>query len=270
MLASIPKSNIDSVHDKSTTLLMNYIELRPSLRAIPGGIGALAVVLVLAFLAVRASAMFGPPSWRPLMALMCLAMISVPWVLLGSAGRRQIGLQRPRHAGYLLIAVICGAAASALCFVLGYWLFGTSIDNWYVTVARSSYAVKPTTGFSLLMLHLMFTLPAMLFSPFGEELFFRGFLQQVLERRFSVRTSTHIEAGLFASAHLIHHGLLLTAAGWTLLPLSGALWMTLIFALGWMFAWLRRSSDSIFPAIVAHSAFNGMMNVFIFAYLWPL
>jgi uncharacterized protein len=36
-----------------------------------------------------------------------------------------------------------------------------------------------------------------LFSPIGEEIFFRGVLQRALEQRFSVNTSTSIECAAF-------------------------------------------------------------------------
>jgi len=77
-----------------------------------------------------------------------------------------------------------------------------------------------------------------------------------------------MEAALFALVHLCHHGILVTAAGVVLQPVSGALWVAQMFLLSLMFAWLRRRSDSIVPAIVAHAAFNAAMNHWIFTRLW--
>jgi membrane protease YdiL (CAAX protease family) len=244
---------------------MNRIDVKPALRG--RGIGALAIMLSLLFVAVRAYAMLGPPAMRILFLPMCLAMIALPWILLSPHGRYQIGLKLPGHGSYLAGALGVGVAGASVCFVLGYWLYGSTPDNWFVSVARS-YQAQPVQGMSLLQLHLMFTIAACLFSPIGEELFFRGFLQKVLEQRFSVAASTQLEAGLFALVHLCHHGILVTAAGLALLPASGALWVLLMFALALAFAWLRRASDSLLPAILAHAAFNATMNSFIFAYLW--
>jgi membrane protease YdiL (CAAX protease family) len=114
----------------------------------------------------------------------------------------------------------------------------------------------------------VFTVPAILFSPIGEEIFFRGLLQHALERRFSPRASTIAECGAFAAIHLCHHGLFLTATGLALRPLSGAIWMLLMFGTAWMFAWLRQSTGSLLPAVVSHAVFNGVMNVTIFGWLW--
>lgn len=90
----------------------------------------------------------------------------------------------------------------------------------------------------------------------------------MLETRFNRRTSTVIEASWFAGAHLIHHGIFLTAAGIGLRSFSGSLWFVLMFALSCTFAWLRQRYDSIIPAILAHSVFNLTMNSLIFAFLW--
>ena len=108
------------------------------------------------------------------------------------------------------------------------------------------------------------------FNPIGEEIFFRGYFQRSLETKFSETSSTLIEASWFGGAHLIHHGIVFTTAGIGFLPLSGALWFLLMVGVSCIFAWLRKRHDSIFPAILAHSAFNAVMNTFIFAYLWKL
>jgi hypothetical protein len=114
----------------------------------------------------------------------------------------------------------------------------------------------------------MFTIPAMIFSPIGEEIFFRGVLQRALETKFSARLSTIVESGWFGAAHLIHHGLLLTAAGLSFRPVSGLLWLLLMTLLSLVFSALRKAGNSVVPAVIAHSAFNATMNFFIFGYLW--
>ncbi|QOL51060.1 CPBP family intramembrane glutamic endopeptidase [Massilia litorea] len=247
---------------------MQRIDVKPFWRAVPFGIAGLTLAFVLTAIVVRAVAMFGPGSWRPLIVTSFLAMTALPWVVLGRAGRRQIGLQAPRHAGWLALGLLLGALTASVCHLLGASLYGTGPDNWFVSIARS-YQLQPTQGWSLLRLHLTFTIAACLFSPVGEEIFFRGFLQKVLEDRHGRTRATVMEASLFALVHLCHHGIVASAAGYRLLPVSGALWVAQMFALSLMFAWLRRRSDSILPAIAAHAAFNAAMNGWIFARLWP-
>ena len=247
---------------------MYAIDVKPGWRAAPFGIAGVTLVFVLASTASRAAAMFGPPSWRALFMVTCIAMAALPWLVLSRIGRRQVGLQRPRHPLWLPTGLALGALAASACFWLGATLYGAGPDNWFVSVSRN-YRVVPTDGWSLLRLHLTFTIAACLFSPIGEEIFFRGFLQKVLEDRHGRTRATLMEAALFALVHLCHHGILATSAGFQLQPVSGALWVAQMFLLSLMFAWLRRRSDSIVPAIGAHAAFNAAMNAYIFSRLWP-
>jgi len=227
-----------------------------------------ALGLGLIFFCMRAIGMLGPASLRWMLPLGFIVMVALPWLVLAANGRRQIGLCRAKNVRSYGVGIVAGVLAASLCFILGVLLYGTSDDNWFINIANNYRQILDTRGFDLLKLHLMFTIPACLFSPFGEEIFFRGFLQRALESRFSSRLSTHIEAGLFGIVHLCHHGLIATPGRLSLRPVSGCLWVLLMFSTAWMFAWIKKSSGSIFPAIASHAAFNATMNVFIFAFLW--
>jgi membrane protease YdiL (CAAX protease family) len=224
----------------------------------------LAVVLA----AMRVLGMLGPAQLRVLLPLGFLIMAMAPWLLLTQQGRRQVGLRKPATPRVHVQAVLLGVLAALACGAIGLGLFGTSPDNWFVSVANYYRRSVDTNGFSLLQLHLLFTLPPLLLSPIGEEIFFRGILQRALEERFSERASTIGECAAFGIVHLCHHGVLATAAGIVFLPRSAAAWVLLMFALAWMFAWLRKRSGSLYPAMSAHAAFNVTMNVCIFSVLW--
>jgi membrane protease YdiL (CAAX protease family) len=58
------------------------------------------------------------------------------------------------------------------------------------------------------------------------------------------------------------------AAGLTIRPVSGAIWVVLMFLVAFTFAAIRKRSASLFPAIASHAAFNAAMNFAIFAWLW--
>ena len=228
----------------------------------------LIALLVVIVSGMRATGALGPSSLRWLLPLGFCIMAILPWVLLTPEGRLRIGLKRPFTAANYLLAIACGFGAAVLCFVLGLLLFGHGIDNWFVNIGNSYKAMVNTSGMSFLMLNLIFTLPAILFSPIGEEIFYRGVLQKTLEQKFSITGSTIIECSLFALVHLVHHGIIKTAAGLDFLPVSGALWMLQMFFVAWMFAWLRQKSGSIYIAILAHMVFNLTMNFTIFLFLW--
>ncbi len=224
--------------------------------------------LVIGFSAVRALGVLGPSSLRWVLPLSFCVMAILPWALLTANGRRQIGLQRPDMASRYILAIVTGAGAALLCFALGYLLFGKAVDNWFVNIGNSYKAMMDTSAMSFWMLSLIFTIPAMLFSPIGEEVFYRGQLQKTLEQTFSINTSTVIECTLFALIHQVHHGIIKSETGLTYLPLSGALWFVLMFLVAWMFAWLRARSGSIYISILSHMVFNIAMNTCIFLFLW--
>ena len=238
------------------------------LAAAPAPALALMLMLAAAFATMRAGGVLGPPALRWLLPVSFTVMALMPWLLMNTHGRRQIGLRRPDRPGAWLPAIALGALAALTCFAIGLALFGRGEGNWFVSIANNYRSVMDTTGMSLLRLHLVFTLPALLFSPIAEEIFFRGILQRTLEQHLSVPASTVIESAAFGAIHLCHHGLLLGAAGLAWMPLSGSMWMLLMFGTALMFAGIRKRSGSLYPAMAAHAAFNLTMNTAIFWALW--
>ena len=226
------------------------------------------IALGVGFAAMRVVGVLGAAPWRALLPLGFVLMALTPWLLLRRGGRVQIGLVAPRHRGGLLAALAVGVGAALACFAIGLLLFGTSADHWFVSIASSYRRTMDTTGFAPWQLHLTFTLPAVLFSPIGEEIYFRGLLQRTLEDRLGARTATALECGAFGIVHHFHHGLYRGPAGLGLHPLSGAVWVLLMAATAWAFATVRRRTGSVYPAMAAHAAFNVTMNVAIFAALW--
>jgi hypothetical protein len=243
--------------------------LSPWRPALAGSQATLLVfLLVVLFAAMRFLGMLGPASLRPLLPISFVMMTVAPWLLLGRNGRLGIGLQRPRSWLALGPTILAGVLAALACFALGLLMFGHSQDNWYMTIAANYRGMMDTAGFASWKLHLVFTLPALLLSPIGEEIFFRGLLQGALEQRLSVRLSTLIECGLFGLVHLCHHGIAIGAAGLTIRPISAAIWVGAMFLTAFLFAAIRKRTGSLFPAIAAHAAFNATMNAVIFAFLW--
>ena len=80
----------------------------------------------------------------------------------------------------------------------------------------------------------------------GEEIFFRGFIGNLLIRRMGFAFGNLLQSIIF----LLPHTLLLT--------IDLRLWPVLIpqFAAGWLFGWLLYRSGSILPSWVAHSLSN--------------
>lgn len=224
--------------------------------------------LVVLFAVMRVIGTLGPANLRWVLPLGFVLMAAAPWILLTKQGRRQIGLRSASSLSHYAVGMLGGVVAACACFLVGCVLFGDGADHWFVSVAASYRAAMDTSRLSMTALYLIFTLPALLFSPIGEEIFFRGVLQRTLEQRLTVKASTVIECAAFGLVHLCHHGLALGAAGIVIRPLSGVLWVALMFLVAFMFAALRQRSGSLFPAMASHAAFNATMNVAIFAFLW--
>ncbi len=237
-------------------------------RGILPGAPVVAILFALLFAAMRAIGTLGPPQWNWVLPLGFVLMALLPWLLLTRNGRTQIGLKSANGWRSYLVGVAGGCAAALLCFSLGTLLYGNSADNWFVSIGNSFHRSLNTAGMDLLTLELFITIPSCLFSPVGEEIFFRGFLQRAMEDRLSTRGSTVFEAALFALIHLCHHGLYVAATGLSIHVMSGLIWMSLMFFAALLFAWLRRRYDSLFPAMAAHAAFNFTMNTAIFLALW--
>ena len=238
-------------------------------RAIQPRIFFALLALAVLFGGMRAVGTLGPTSWRALLPAGFVLMALTPWLLLDASERRQIGLVPVSQQAWYGWAFLSGTSAALLCMAIGLVMFGTGSGNWYVSIARSYQGIMDTSAFSLLMLHLVFTTPALLFSPIGEEIFFRGVLQRALELRTNPQIATLAECSLFAVVHLCHHGVVRVDGRFSWMPVSAISWMILMFLTAWLFAWLRKRSGSLYPAIVAHMAFNGTMNLLIFQFLWP-
>ncbi len=239
---------------------------RDGLNSITGLI--LVAILTLVFCLMRAVGMLGPSNLNWMLPLGFCLMAIMPWILLKSEGRKQIGLKKSSAKKMYWQGILLGALAALICFAVGFLLFGTGHDNWYISIANNYRSRLDTSGFSLIQLHLVFTIPALIFSPIGEEIFFRGLLQRTLEDHLTHNTSAVIECGAFGIVHLCHHGLLRTSSGLIFQPVSGPVWVLLMFLTALLFVWIRKRSGSIYPAILSHAAFNLTMNVVIFSVLW--
>ena len=100
-------------------------------------------------------------------------------------------------------------------------------------------------GAGLLALALIL-LRVCVFVPLGEELLFRGALYEWLRRRLSMPVTVTITAVLWASIHQI--------------PIM----MPLAFIVGLAAGWVRETSGSVVPVIIAH----GVQNAFLVALSW--
>lgn len=221
----------------------------------PPWLVSLAVLALLA--AIRFFAIFSPYSLQELFFLQAVGMWAIPFLVLTAAGRTQIGL---RERGVTFVSVGASVLAGGLCaiafFTLGMRLYGDSPNNWCISIRNYLHLDEMRGLISPLALFALYALPAILLNPVGEEILFRGFIQQAFARRFNPAVATLVNSLLFGLVYLSLHGLWHDAAGFHLRTGSAAVALFSMACIGTVFTLCRTLSGSLWPAMAAHAAFN--------------
>ncbi len=190
-----------------------------------------------------------------------LIMWIMPLIFFSNSGRKKIGIKKPGSWLWLMLSFLLGVVVAFAFYFLGYILYGTGIENWGMTVAREF------SGQEEVLIPVVFavvTLFSMLFSPIGEELFFRGMIQEVLaERLANYKLAGFWGSFLFAVIHLPPHDLFFSGTGFFSLIIPLAIWFVLMFVVSILFIFARAKSGSIFGAIACHSGYILGMNMFV-------
>lgn len=203
-------------------------------------------------------------------ALIFVAMIALPFLVLKRAGRRKIGLVWPaRWSGVLLGGALGTLSCAALFYVTSY-CFGLGEGNSLAYISRTyGNIAQVLTDQNRLTYFLIFTIPSLLFSPIGEEIFYRGLVHECFASSLGNRKATLMDSAAFALVHVAHFGLIYAGpgAGWRFLPGPALLWVAFLFVLCLLFSVARRKSGSVWGAVAAHALFNLTMNYFIFYHI---
>jgi membrane protease YdiL (CAAX protease family) len=229
----------------------------------------LSVVLFVLLGGLRAYGTLGPESEsvRQLIMAGFFLMWFLPFVFFDRGGRRAMGLKRVERSIWLLWGTLLGIAASLVTFAVGFLLYGRSADNWYIAISRQYMLGDLMSQLPLSALITMFTVPAMVFSPIGEEFFFRGMIHESVNVRWGQRAATLVNALAFGGVHLLHCGITRDAGGWHIQLVPGLLWLLLVMGTSWLFTLCCRRGGAIWPAVLGHAAFNLVMNLTIFLVL---
>jgi membrane protease YdiL (CAAX protease family) len=116
-------------------------------------------------------------------------------------------------------------------------------------------------------LFLIFTGPALITSPVGEEFLSRAVIHQRAAASWGPLAGGIVSASVFAGLHLMHHGITYSSGAVGFVGASGLLWFALTFAVSLMFTALRKRGGTIWLAVLAHAGFNLAMNAAIFSVL---
>lgn len=243
--------------------------LRPFWRRLFGRPWILNLVLFILLGSLRAYAILGPETEgvRRLIMVGFLLMWFLPFVFSDRGGRRAMGLKEVECPIWLLWGALLGAAASLITFAIGVLLYGRGQNHWFVAISHQYMLDDLTSQLPLTVLIPMFTIPAMVFSPIGEEFFFRGMVHESINVRWGERAATLVNGLAFSAVHLLHYGVMRDASGWRFRLVPGLLWVLLMMGISWLFTLCRQRSGSIWPAVLSHSVFNLVMNLTIFLVL---
>jgi membrane protease YdiL (CAAX protease family) len=214
---------------------------------------------------LRYYAVFGPPQARILFLLHILIMWALPFIFLTAHGRHQIGLRKQGNsASVLALSALAGAVCGLAIFAIGMALYGNSPDNWCLSI-RDSFQIEQLRALMPpAALFAVIALPALFLTPIGEEILFRGLIQQSFTLRWNAGLVTLVNSLAFGLIHLHVHGLWHDAAGFHLRLVSGTLMVLLLGGASAAFTLCRLRSGSLYAAMVAHAACNLAMIAAVF------
>lgn len=226
------------------------------------GFGLILIFSSTRFFAVLYGIQTGDNKYLPIIFSL---MILLPFLLLKKSGRTFAKIKRANSKFSLLKSFLIGAIVSCLIFLLGQLLYGNDTLNWFKYIGET-YPIdfESISKSDKTIYFVVFAMIGMTFSPFGEELFYRGVIHASFVRKYGERGSAIIDSLAFGLVHLAHFGILYQNETWKFYIVPAILWVLLMFMTGLIFNYCKRLSDSIWGAILAHMAFNLTMTYLIF------
>ncbi|HYG39177.1 MAG TPA: type II CAAX endopeptidase family protein [Cytophagales bacterium] len=191
----------------------------------------------------------------------------VPFIFLSKNGREKIGLTLPTNYTWMFYSFIAGILISTVLFIIGRELYSDTINNWYVYIGKSYYLSEGLNPHDKLIYFLVFATTGMIFSPIGEELFFRGIVHSSFSANFGDKKATIIDSISFALTHLAHFGIVYVSGLWKFLLMPSIFWMLGMFIASLVFTKCKKKTGSIIGAIISHAGFNLSMIYYIFYHL---
>lgn len=225
------------------------------------GFGLILLVCIPRFLMVlnaNVTQQYGP------IALIMIISAVIPFVLLSKYGRNLIGIIKPTRLSQIVFAFLIGIMLSMIMYIIGDVMYGDTYNNWYTYIGKTYNLPQNISNQDRNIYFIIFATTGMIFSPIGEELFFRGIVHSSLTKQFGDSKASIIDSLAFAITHISHFGLIYIFHQWSFLWLPTMIWTMFIFFLGLVFFYFKKTSGSILGAIICHSGFNLGMTYAIF------
>ena len=107
-------------------------------------------------------------------------------------------------------------------------------------------------------------LTGMIFSPIGEEFFFRGIVHSGFAKSIGETRASIVDSAAFALVHISHFGLLYVNNQWKFMTWPALIWILTMFLASSLFFIFKKYYGSILGEIICHAAFNLGMIYCIF------
>lgn len=199
-----------------------------------------------------------------LIGIVMVVSALVPFIFLNREGLKQIGIVRPSSLRMILGSLVAGLIAGLFLYVIGEGLFGEGEGNWYRYIGRSYRIPEEIAAHDRLILFAITASMGLIFSPIGEELFFRGIVHDAFARSIGENGASMVDSAAFALTHLAHFGLVYYNLEWRFLMRPALLWVIAMFLVGRLFFYFKQATGSLLGAILCHAAFNLAMIYSIF------
>ena len=202
-------------------------------------------------------------NYAPIGAMMFISAL-MPFIFLSKYGRQQIGIKSTKYRWRLILPFIMGIGFSLFLYYLGKEWYDGSYRNWYVYIGNSYQIPEGIAGNNKLMMFSIMAITGMIFSPIGEELFFRGIVHGSFAKSIGEKRASVVDSLAFALTHVAHFGLVFTNGIWDFYPVPTLIWVLSMFVVSLMFFKAKKLTNSLLGAIVCHAGFNLGMIYAIF------
>lgn len=164
------------------------------------------------------------------------------YLLVHQDGRQKIGLRHPNHWIWWFSSPIIGLVLVNATAIILWLIFGWSEKNMFYDMANAvgnGYRMLQESDF-VWAPYALLGFGWLLQSPLLEEPLFRGLMLGSYGNEWGYGKALLIQAIAFAVVH----------------PLNSVSWFASIFVAGIVYGVIMRKSGSIWPAVLAHSAYN--------------
>ncbi len=259
--------SINSVEETHEIIKVDSI-LRPKVQRIFPKEWILIILLYVLFFIIRGVGSLGPENLRIIILVGFGLMWPLPFIFYSRPGWKVLGIKKIEKPWWILWGFLLGAGAALLVYFIGWGIFGNTNEHWYISLLDQVISEEDRILMSTAVLFSIVTFPAIIFSPIGEELFFRGLIHEAFKKSGKIWRGGIINSLAFGLIHVFHYGITYQpSTGLEFQSWTGLLWFFLMVGVSGIFTLCREKSESIFPAMISHAIFNLTMNVTIFIFL---